>query len=805
RVEEEGLPFVEDNVVGTWISCVAKETANMNADISARMEKLRKHRAKLPEILSYAENVINLYEQKLEKESQLYFYKSVFDEAKRRRSDFFELIAKAYETDDIEYAESARDIYPPDFIIPNDIYNDILKRYSDIKADSELLHQYEFELDFLNEYTEKFRRHFKIIEKKVSRRMMERTAYTGVFYFADVKIVESLYDEGCGLLQSEPKGVKSLIFGHKWRQLAANYYRRAENLVMSIQQKTVRLAERIYKINNDMEFMENVQAFHISLDALGENFENQYYGCKAKCEKLFREASDTTKEHGYAVECFKEKISDDFYSKALKNIDPADIRLEQIEYNVNKYFQLRYTRYEKWKNILDEWKTKIDNSDAKNYNALKSLYIENANVIGITCIQSGTKDFNENYPSFDVVIIDEASKSTPPDIILPMLKGKKVILVGDHKQLPPFVDSNAYDEVDEENAELKELIKMSLFEELYEKSDTSMRTMLFRQYRMHRDIAALINQFYINTDAGRLESPASEFKKHCCQGVEISEENHVLWYDVPNKERYFEQKRFKSFYNEYEVKCIKKILCVLEKNLADNNCHKSVGVITFYDAQVKLLEDEIVNSGFCGRFGHFTLRIGSVDRFQGMEEDIIIVSFVRNNSGHAIGFAKDSRRINVAMSRARDLLIITGCSENFIGSSDREASEMFSNIYDITKKLDGVRNSYDIPVIELEDKGYNPCAAREVSRNNFEQEDENVSANNVNILDYFIMKAAYEFKEQHLSLKNISNALGIAEIFVKNRVKHLKSQGLLDYKNKLVKITSDGEKSLLSSTNDYNM
>ena len=55
------------------------------------------------------------------------------------------------------------------------------------------------------------------------------------------------------------------------------------------------------------------------------------------------------------------------------------------------------------------------------------------NVIGITCIQSGTKDFNENYPSFDVVIIDEASKSTPPDIILPMLKGRKIILVGDHK------------------------------------------------------------------------------------------------------------------------------------------------------------------------------------------------------------------------------------------------------------------------------------------------------------------------------------------------------------------------------------
>lgn len=184
---------------------------------------------------------------------------------------------------------------------------------------------------------------------------------------------------------------------------------------------------------------------------------------------------------------------------ALKNFDFEKINLDELEYNVNRYYSIRYNRYKKWKKLLDEWRNRISDESSNNYSELKKLYIENANVIGITCIQSGTKDFNENYPSFDVVIIDEASKSTPPDIILPMLKGRKIILVGDHKQLPPFIDQNAYDEIEEDDDQLKKLIKVSLFEELYEKSGTDMRTYAFQAYRMHKDIAALINQFYVNT------------------------------------------------------------------------------------------------------------------------------------------------------------------------------------------------------------------------------------------------------------------------------------------------------------------
>lgn len=800
RVEEEGLPFVEDNVVRTWISQIAESTKKMDEDLTGRLAFLKESKERLPSLLELAENIIELEKNKNFHESQLYFFQNVLEDAKKQRAEFFELITDAYENDDLQKANNARDYYPPDFKLPNNIYNDLEDKYMDIKADLDMVHEYESDVEFFNEYTEKFVSQFQYITEMVSSRILERTAYEGVFYYADRDMVQSLYEEGEKILNSEPIGIKRFIFGHKWNQVAAIYYRRAENLMMSIQLKSIRICEKIHSIRSDSEFIDNVESFHFCLDALGEDYDAQYYSFKGKYEKIYNDCMNAVRDYKYSVEYFKDQIKDDFYSAALKEFDPEKFKLDELEYNVNRYYNSKYNRYIKWKNLLDEWRNRISDSNSNNYSALKKLYIDNANVIGITCIQSGTKDFNENYPSFDVVIIDEASKSTPPDIVLPMLKGKKIVLVGDHKQLPPFIDQNAYDEINEDDERLKKLIKVSLFEELYEKSDKSMRTMLFRQYRMHKDIAALINQFYINTDAGRLESPASEFKQHGCEGIDINADNHVIWYDVPNIEEYYEKKRNKSYYNEYEVECVKKILCVLEKNLTNNNKYKSIGIITFYDAQVKFFEERLINNGYYKRFGHMTLRIGSVDRFQGMEEDIIIVSFVRNNGEHAIGFARDSRRINVALSRAKELLVIVGSSDNFIKSRNPETSEMFENIFNITKKLSGLKRCENITISDIPPISQGTYLKKtEYESINYNNEADHLSnENSINILDYFILKAALEFKNDNLSIKNISNVLGIAPVFIKNRILYLKGEGLIECRNQMIKITVEGEKRLKS-------
>ena len=100
--------------------------------------------------------------------------------------------------------------------------------------------------------------------------------------------------------------------------------------------------------------------------------------------------------------------------------------------------------------IQKEWFSLLNNSTEHDLDEIRKLYVKHANVIGTTCVASANKDFMDNYPIFDVVIIDEVSKATPPELFLPMLKGKKIIFVGDHHQLPPFFGDDTFEETLEE-------------------------------------------------------------------------------------------------------------------------------------------------------------------------------------------------------------------------------------------------------------------------------------------------------------------------------------------------------------------
>ena len=101
--------------------------------------------------------------------------------------------------------------------------------------------------------------------------------------------------------------------------------------------------------------------------------------------------------------------------------------------------------------LQEEWLTLLKEANEHDLDEIRKLYVQHANVIGTTCVASARRDFMEEYPVFDVVIIDEVSKATPPELLLPMLKGKKIILVGDHHQLPPLVGQETLEEFLEES------------------------------------------------------------------------------------------------------------------------------------------------------------------------------------------------------------------------------------------------------------------------------------------------------------------------------------------------------------------
>ena len=134
----------------------------------------------------------------------------------------------------------------------------------------------------------------------------------------------------------------------------------------------------------------------------------------------------------------------------------------------------------------------------------------------------------------------------------------------------------------------------------------------------------------------------------------------------------------------------------MDKSYKKSTIKPSVGVITFYVKQLGELT-RIEKRGFWNlepknrNFPNLDLRFGTVDRFQGQEKDIIIVSLVRNNKEHNVGFAKKPNRVNVAFSRAKKLLIIVGNVDNFTFGRDEKSSKMYREIFNIAKKLGTVK------------------------------------------------------------------------------------------------------------------
>ncbi|WP_033542471.1 AAA domain-containing protein [Planococcus sp. CAU13] len=363
--------------------------------------------------------------------------------------------------------------------------------------------------------------------------------------------------------------------------------------------------------------------------------------------------------------------------------------------------------------IQKKWLELLESANDHDLDEIRKLYIKHANVIGTTCVASARKDFIDNYPVFDVVIIDEVSKATPPELLLPMLKGKKIILVGDHHQLPPLLGNDTLEETleamiqedngFEEKRELEKLLEESLFERLYKNLPETNKTMLAIQYRMHEDIMETISPFYqFDNDKLRcgLEDSDAE-RDHFLESPGIKRSNHLMWLDLPNEPAYFEERMSggKSLYNPAELQEISRMLVEMNNAVADAKAAgrieadelKTIGVISFYGEQVKRLQRMIDQEL---RLPHLVIRTGTVDRFQGSEMEIILLSMVRNNQNtHGdIGFAKDYRRLNVALSRAKQLLVLIGSSDMFTKRAKKEETKrMYRHVLGTVEQKNGLR------------------------------------------------------------------------------------------------------------------
>ncbi len=320
---------------------------------------------------------------------------------------------------------------------------------------------------------------------------------------------------------------------------------------------------------------------------------------------------------------------------------------------------------------------------------------ESANVFGITCTSndrfsgknvSALSDYNiEDVDiktvGIDVVIIDEVSKSSFIDLLIPILYGKTVILVGDHRQLPPMYEfaklrDDDFDGLDENiiNKEINEkftkLYEECFFKTLFERIPDSYKTMLIQQYRCHEQIMDVFNSFY----QGELKlgfSGQNNAKKHNIRLISngrtiIEPDKHIYFIDCKGKETHEQDST--SMYNTGEAEVVAALIRKLNDYLRRNPDPDglSIGVICTYGDQARkikevLKREKVKTDAF--KTDSERMIISTVDDFQGDERDIIILSTVRNPENPARsnpGFILAYQRINVALSRARKMLVMVG-------------------------------------------------------------------------------------------------------------------------------------------------
>ncbi len=288
--------------------------------------------------------------------------------------------------------------------------------------------------------------------------------------------------------------------------------------------------------------------------------------------------------------------------------------------------------------------------------------IENAQVVCATLI--GIDNKYTKHLKFDTAIIDEASQSLEPECWNAILRSKRVILAGDHKQLPPTVKSKKSEELG---------LSTTLLDRLSEVPEIS--TVLRTQYRMHNDILQFSNQeFYdglLSSDEKiknrTLASDTSPFQLIDTVGTGFDESfNHDQ----------------KSYRNEGEIFIISEHVNQSRENLLG----ASIGIISPYAEQVRLIREKIEEDE---HFKDLDVEVNSIDGFQGQEKDVIYISMVRSNGNGKIGFLADPRRLNVAMTRARMKLVIVG---DFLTLG---ADPIFQRLIDYAEKLEAYKSAWD--------------------------------------------------------------------------------------------------------------
>jgi senataxin len=268
-------------------------------------------------------------------------------------------------------------------------------------------------------------------------------------------------------------------------------------------------------------------------------------------------------------------------------------------------------------------------------------------MIFATLSSSGRDSFIKAKNPIHSLIVDEAGQAHVSELMIPLhTRPMKMLLVGDHQQLPPtMIDMTQRGRIN--------LYIESSMKRISENSKNNV-IQLTEQYRMHSDIRYWPSLMYYE---GKLTDSQCVLARRSLIPQALTEWCKPLSsFDVYDGK---EMKRGTSLHNEEEVKFIVKLVNKLCKYGVR---YSSIGIISFYSAQVANFKELYKNT---------EIEVNSVDGFQGSEKDIIIISFVRSNPRNMVGFVRDFRRLNVALTRGKHAVLMVG-NINTLQNSDSE-------------------------------------------------------------------------------------------------------------------------------------
>ncbi|WP_179298434.1 DEAD/DEAH box helicase [Halopseudomonas pelagia] len=315
-------------------------------------------------------------------------------------------------------------------------------------------------------------------------------------------------------------------------------------------------------------------------------------------------------------------------------------------------------------------------------------------IVAGTCVGLGRSSLGLTSTVFDLVVIDEAARSTASELAVPMQAGSWVVLVGDQEQLEPrFKEEVVSTVVDETGFAANEIVK-SDFERVFESPiGKEIGRRITTQYRMLPPIGRMVSNTFYNgeLDSGRVVS------EHSPEVFPDSLKHTLTWvYTDDLKEKGYQKsevgKSRKSLTNPKELEVIMGMISEWDKSPefiqwleARNDLDYAIGVICTYGAQATALKQKLRVASVSNVMRQ-AIKIDTVDSYQGKENLIVILSLVRNNSDGRIvdgkptirsGFMKRPNRINVATSRAMDRLVIVGAKHGW--AADEPMAELAKN------------------------------------------------------------------------------------------------------------------------------